>query len=312
MPVAIRTARKSGRAPSYLLMPIAFGSLLGGMTTLIGTPPNIIIATYRAQNGGEPFLIFDFAYVGVGVAVAGILFIALIGWRLIPSRQSPASKDELFAVKDYLTEVRVPENSKLSGKMIYDIGSATEAEVVVVGLIRNGRNIVAPSIYETIMENDILVIKADSGDLQTLLDATRLELTGKEDISEEMIGSDTIGIIEAIVKPDSPILNRTAYSANLRWIHGLNLLAVAREGGRIQNRLHQIKFQPGDILLLQGRKMPFRQLFQKSGASLLPNGVFGSGARKWPCLLLPSSGQPLAYQPSASCRSRSASLPLLS
>lgn len=265
MPVAIRTARKSGRAPSYLLMPIAFGSLLGGMTTLIGTPPNIIIATYRAQNGGEPFLIFDFAYVGVGVAVAGILFIALIGWRLIPSRKSPASKDELFAVKDYLTEVRVPENSKLAGKMIYDIGSATEAEVVVVGLIRNGRNIVAPSVYETIMENDILVIKADSGDLQTLLDATRLELTGKEDISEEMIGSDTIGVIEAIVKPDSSILNRTAYSANLRWIHGINLLAVAREGGPIHNRLNLIQFQPGDILLLQGKKDALQAALPKIG-----------------------------------------------
>jgi di/tricarboxylate transporter len=293
MPVAIRTARKSGRAPSYLLMPIAFGSLLGGMTTLIGTPPNIIIATYRAQNGGEPFLIFDFAYVGVGVAVAGILFIALIGWRLIPSRQSPASKDELFAVKDYLTEVRVPENSKLAGKMIYDIGSATEAEVVVVGLIRNGRNIVAPSIYETIMENDILVIKADSGDLQTLLDATRLELTGKEDISEEMIGSDTIGIIEAIVKPDSPILNRTAYSANLRWIHGLNLLAVAREGGRIQNRLHQIKFQPGDILLLQGKKDALQAALPKIGCLPLAERGIRIGGSKMALLAIAIFGSAL-------------------
>jgi len=293
MPVAIRTARKSGRAPSYLLMPIAFGSLLGGMTTLIGTPPNIIIATYRAQYVGEPFLIFDFAYVGVGVAVAGILFIALIGWRLIPSRQSPASKDELFAVKDYLTEVRVPEKSKLAGKMIYDIGSATEAEVVVVGLIRNGRNIVAPSIYETIMENDILVIKADSGDLQTLLDATRLELTGKEDISEEMIGSDTIGVIEAIVKPDSPILNRTAYSANLRWIYGINLLAVAREGGRIQNRLNRIKFQPGDILLLQGKKDALQAALPKIGCLPLAERGIRLGGSKMALLAVAIFGSAL-------------------
>ena len=280
LPVAIRTARKSGRAPSYLLMPIAFGSLLGGMTTLIGTPPNIIIATYRAQNGGSPFLIFDFAYVGAGVAICGIIFIALLGWRLIPSRQSPPSGEELFAVRDYLTEVRVPEDSKLAGKMIYDIGAATEAEVVVVGLIRNGRNIVAPSIYETIMEKDILVIRADSGDLQVLLDATRLELTGKEDITEEMIGSDRIGIIEAIVKPDSPILNRTAYTANLRWLHGLNLLAVAREGGRIQSRLKQIKFQPGDILLLQGKKDDLQAALPKIGClPLAERGIRIGGPR---------------------------------
>lgn len=265
MPVAIRTARKSKRSPSYLLMPIAFGSLLGGMVTLIGTPPNIIIATYRIQNGGDPFLIFDFAYVGLGVAFCGILFISLIGWRLIPIRQSPASQEELFSVKDYLTEVRIPQKSKFSGKMIIDIGTATEAEVMVVGIIRNGRKIVAPSVYETILEDDILVIKADSDDLQVLLDETRLELTEKDEITGEMIGSETVGIIEAIVKPDSPILDKTAYSANLRWIHGLNLLAVAREGGRIKDRLNLVRFQPGDILLLQGKKDALQAALPKIG-----------------------------------------------
>lgn len=294
MPVAIRTARKSGRAPSYLLMPIAFGSLLGGMTTLVGTPPNIIIATYRAQTGGEPFMIFDFTYVGAGVAICGILFIALLGWRLIPSRQSPASGEDLFAIRDYLTEVRVPEDSKLAGRMIYDIGAATEAEVVVVGLIRNRRNIVAPSVYETIRENDILVIRADSGDLQTLLDATRLELTGKEEITEEVIGSDTIGIIEAIIRPDSPILNRTAYTANLRWLHGLNLLAVAREGGRIQSRLKQIKFQPGDILLLQGKKDDLQAALPKIGCLPLAERGIRIGGPKLALLAVVIFGSALA------------------
>ena len=280
MPVAIRTARKGGKSPSYLLMPIAFGSLLGGRTTLIGTPPNIIIASYRAQSGGSPFLIFDFAYVGVGVAICGILFISFLGWRLIPSRQSPASKKELFSVKDYLTEVRVPEKSKLAGKTIHDIGAATEAEVVVVGLIRKARKIVAPSSYEEILENDILIIKADSDDLQTLLDATRLELVGKADISEDMIGSDTVGIIEAIVKPDSPILDQTVYSANLRWIHGLNLLAVAREGGRIRNRLNQVRFQPGDILLLQGKKDALQAALPKIGCLPLAERGLRIGGQK--------------------------------
>lgn len=280
MPVAIRTARKSGRSPSYLLMPIAFGSLLGGMVTLIGTPPNIIIASYRAQNGGSPFLIFDFAYVGVGVAICGILFISLLGWRLIPSRQSPASKEELFSVGDYLTEVRVPENSKFAGKMIVDISTATEAEIVVVGIMRKTRKIVAPSVYETILENDVLIIRVDSKDLQPLLDATRLELVGKTNISEEVIGSETVGIIEAIVKPDSPILDRTAYSANLRWIHGINLLAVAREGARLRNRLNQIRFRPGDILLLQGKKDALQRALPKIGCLPLAERGLRIGGQK--------------------------------
>ncbi|MCP1662339.1 MULTISPECIES: SLC13 family permease [Methanocalculus] len=280
MPVAIRTARKSGKSPSYLLMPIAFASLLGGMTTLMGTPPNIIIATFRAENGADPFMIFDFAYVGVGVAICGLLFIALIGWRLVPFRESPVSKEELFSVKDYLTEVRVPEGSRFSGSMIMDIGAATEAEVMVVGLIRNGRTIVAPSIYETILEEDILIIKADSDDLQILLDATRLELTEIDEVTEEVIGSESVGIIEAIVKPDSPILDQTAYSANLRWIYGINLLAVAREGGRVRNRLNQVRFRPGDILLLQGKMDAIQAALPKIGCLPLAERGIRIGGHK--------------------------------
>ncbi|MBR1367995.1 potassium transporter TrkA [Methanocalculus chunghsingensis] len=293
MPVAIRTARKNGRSPSFLLMPVAFGSLLGGMITLIGTPPNIIIATYRVQNGADPFLIFDFAYVGIGVAICGILFISLVGWRLIPMRESPASTDELFSVKNYLTEVKVPEGCKLSGKMIADIGAVSEAEVMVVGVIRSGRRIVAPSSYERILDEDILIIRADSDDLQTLIDATGFELAGKADVSEEVIGSDSVGIIEAIVKPDSPIIDNTAYSANLRWIHGINLLAVAREGSRIRERLNQIRFRAGDILLLQGKKDAMAASLPALGCLPLAEREIRIGAPKWILLAIAIFGSAL-------------------
>ncbi|MDD3977656.1 MAG: SLC13 family permease [Methanomicrobium sp.] len=280
LPVAIKTARKSKRSPSYLLMPIAFASLLGGMVTLIGTPPNIIIATYRAQNGSGPFLIFDFAYVGFFVALIGILFISFIGWRLIPTRKSPASKEDLFAVSEYLTEVKVSEKSKFSGKMIMDVGSATGGEILIVGIIRDGKKIVAPSIYEIIREGDTLVIKANSNDLQALLDSGGFELTEKIDVTEEMIGSDTVEVIEAVVKPDSSILNKTAYSANLRWIYGINLLAVAREGGRIKDRLKQVRFQPGDILLLQGKKESLQEALSKIGCLPLAERGIRLGKQK--------------------------------
>jgi di/tricarboxylate transporter len=153
--------------------------------------------------------------------------------------------------------------------------------VIVVGIIRNGRKIVAPSVYERILESDILIIKAHSDDLQTLLDATRLELTEKDDVTEEVIGSESVGILEAIVKPDSPILDQTAYSANLRWIHGLNLLAVAREGGRIKDRLKQVRFQPGDILLLQGKKDALQAALPKIGClPLAERGLRIGGPKK--------------------------------
>jgi di/tricarboxylate transporter len=134
MPVAIRMARKGKRTPSLFLMPLAFGSLLGGLMTQIGTPPNIIISLYRAETAaGVPFRMFDFAPVGAGVALAGVIFIIYIGWRLIPCRRGRLSTEELFEVGSYLTEVYVPEGSKYAGKMLLDLGKATDGDITVVG-----------------------------------------------------------------------------------------------------------------------------------------------------------------------------------
>ena len=253
MPVGLRMARTSKNPPSILMMPLAFGSLLGGLITLIGTPPNIIIATFRAQNGGEPFRMFDFAPVGLGVALAGLIFIALIGWRLIPQRKGHESREELFEVKDYLIEVMVPENSKMAGKFLRDLESSTEADIIVLGLVRGDLNVTAPSNYETIKTGDILVIQGDSEDIKTLINTAELEVAGDKKPGEEVLDSQDVSLLEAIVTMDSPMLNRTAASLNLRWFYGVNLLAVARRGLRLKERLKNIRFQPGDIILLQGK-----------------------------------------------------------
>ncbi len=253
MPVGLRMARTSKNPPSILMMPLAFGSLLGGLITLIGTPPNIIIATFRAQNGGEPFRMFDFAPVGLGVALAGLIFIALIGWRLIPQRKGHGSREELFEVKDYLIEVMVPENSKMAGKFLRDLESSTEADIMVLGLVRGDLNVTAPSNYETIKTGDILVIQGDSEDIKTLINTAELEVAGDKKPGEEVLDSQDVSLLEAIVTMDSPMLNRTAASLNLRWFYGVNLLAVARRGLRLKERLKNIRFQPGDIILLQGK-----------------------------------------------------------
>jgi len=253
MPVGLRMARTGKNSPSILMMPLAFGSLLGGLITLIGTPPNIIIATFRAQNGGEPFRMFDFAPVGLGVALAGLIFIALIGWRLTPQRKAHGSREELFEVKDYLIEVVVPEKSKMVGKFLRDLENSTEADIMVLGLVRADLNVSAPSNYETIKSGDVLVIQGDSEDIKTLLDAAELEVAGDKKPGEEVLDFEDTSLLEAIVTMDSPMLNRTAASLNLRWFYGVNLLAVARRGLRLKERLKNIRFQPGDIILLQGK-----------------------------------------------------------
>lgn len=264
MPVAIRMARRSGHAPSLLLMPLAFGSLLGGMTTLIGTPPNIIIANYRAETGAGPFSMFDFSPVGMGLAFVGVGFIVLVGWRLIPHRQNPASAQELFQVGEYLSEVQVPEGSKLIGKTVHHLETSTESEVTVLGIIRNDRRLLGPSTFEILRADDTLIVAADPEDLQKMLEASGMKLVAERP-KFELLGSEEIRLVEAIVTPASSMPGKTVVKLGLRWRHGINLVAVARQGQSLKQRLKQIKFAVGDILLLQGPETALQEALPALG-----------------------------------------------
>ena len=146
LPVAIRTAKNAGRSPSLLLMPISFAALLGGLVTLIGTPPNIIAASYREQAMGEPFHLLDYTWVGLPLAVVGVTFLALVGWRFLPQRARPAAGTEDFLdIGDYVTEVRCGARNKLIGQTIGDVANQfRELDVAILGLLRDGRRLRLP------------------------------------------------------------------------------------------------------------------------------------------------------------------------
>jgi len=255
MPVAIWMARESGRSPSLLLMPLAFGSLVGGLITLIGTPPNIIIATYRTEVVGSPFSMFDFAPVGIGVAIVGWIFIALLGWRLTPRREAASGAANLFHIEDYVSEVRVLGTSKIVGRSLYQLEDDLDGELdaVVVGLIRGDRHIPSPAWNDPIKAGDILLVEADTDDLMTLTEGLGLELAESKLEHLDALESDDVRIIEAIVTPNSTMPGETAISVRLRSNYSVNLLAVARQGQRLESRLGHVEFAVGDILLLQGR-----------------------------------------------------------
>lgn len=182
MPVAVWMSRQSGRSPSYLLMPLAFGSLLGGTLTLIGTPPNIIIAGYRREVGETPFGMFDFLPVGLAITVAGVLFITAL-WRLTPRRENQAGAQELFEISAYLTELKLPAGSKYVGRTLRDllVAGGEEADVLVIALVRAGRHQRMPSTYEVLRDDDVLLVEADSDSLKRLLDVTHLQLAAEAD-----------------------------------------------------------------------------------------------------------------------------------
>lgn len=254
MPVAIHLARKSGHPPSYILMPIAFASLLGGMITLIGTPPNIIIATFRADETGEPFGMFNFAPVGIVLTIAGVLFISLVGWRLLPKRAAKKSDKELFDIDDYITEVEVPKGSKAEGKTIVKLRKMTKVDAQILGLVRNNVRIHAPDPDEILTEKDIIILETDTDDLKAFLEDTGTKLVGGKKFRKDAEGSKNIAINEAVVMADSPLIGRTAASMRMRSRYGINLLAVARREQKIHRRLDHVIFRTGDVLLLQGRE----------------------------------------------------------
>ncbi len=253
MPVVIQIARKSGREPGELLMPLSFGSLLGGLVTLIGTPPNIIVAAIRADYAAEPFGMFDFTPVGTAIAVAGILFIAVIGWRLIPKHHGPSKSGDVFNIDDYITEVRIPEGSPLIDKRIRDSYSNGVADdIVFVALHRGSYQRLAPSIEGLLHEGDHLLLEGNAESIEETVKAAGLELVGNRNLSSETLHSETIGMMEAVVTPSSPLIRRTARLIRLRSRHSMNLIAVARHGEPVRRRLNEVQFQAGDVLLLQG------------------------------------------------------------
>ncbi len=254
MPLDIEAAAKAKRSPALTLMPISFASILGGLVTLIGTPPNIVIATFRAENVGEPFSMFDFAPVGAACAAVGIIFVTLIGWRLIPATRGDKNvPKDLFKLDDYVAELKVPEDSNLIGKRLGDLdGDAEKKEVQILGFIRDGQPMGA-SGYLVMESGDILVVqagpKAIEGFAGTLgLDFVDMEL-GPGDLEGERLE-----LMEAVVTQYAVMDGRSALSLGLLSRYGVHLLGVSRSGQRFRERVRQLPLSAGDVLLLLGNK----------------------------------------------------------
>ncbi|MCU4653122.1 SLC13 family permease [Roseibacterium sp. SDUM158016] len=249
MPVDIATARKAGRSPGLSLMPLSFATILGGMVTLIGTPPNIIIATFREDALGEPFAMFDFAPVGGVAAVAGLVFVALVGWRLIPVRDSGVGGDRVAELKPYIAELRLPEDGKLAGKRLRELeDEAAKADVALIGIVRDGRRRYGTGRTLKLAAGDVLVIEADPAALDEFRAAQGLE-TPDNGSGAEAVG-DGVSLVEMVVPEGARIDGRTVEAVGLSWRQNTTLLGIARQGERITKALRKTVIRPGDILLL--------------------------------------------------------------
>lgn len=281
MPVAIQIAAKYELPPGKILMPLAFGTILGGMTTLIGTPPNMIVASFRAETGKDAFAMFDFTPVGLAVASVGIVFIVMLGWRIVPARKQKSAAS--FDTGTYLTEVRVTEDSKAVGMTLREAErTLDENGAQIVGMVRNEFRLNVPNPKQLLRTADILVIEAEPESLDPALSSLGLKLAEdvqhdspnndneKEpadlpssktedgdpaiDEAENKKESETVEteLQEVVVMPVSALIGCSASDVQMRTRYGLNLLAISRQGRRSVKRLRSTPLQAGDVLLMQG------------------------------------------------------------
>ena len=265
LPVALSMAKDMEINPSQILMPVAFSSLLGGMVTLIGTPPNLIVSNYRFEATGEAFDFFSFAPVGLTVFLAGTTFMMLFGKYLIPKRKAE-NQEGLFDIGHYLSEVEVVESSKMVGESIFSFYSVFKIEVEVLSIIRDERHIIVPSAQYNLRVGDVLIIKTDSTKLTELIQKTGLKLRGaKLDFvaSTPFLKSDDFALVEVVIRDDSILIGRTAFELSLRNRYNINLVAVSRQGAMSIERLKSFRFKSGDILLLQAPIQKLQDTYQR-------------------------------------------------
>lgn len=280
IPVGMESSTKAKLSPAIVLMPMSFASILGGLVTLIGTPPNIIIANFRNDLIGEPFTMFDFSPVGGVVAAAGVLFISMAGWRMIPKiRRARVSGNELIAIDDYITEIIVPKDSELVGTSFRELDQRAEKlDVEIVGLIRGKRRVLAGLLHEEINGEDTLIVEAGPQEIDKFVADTKLKFgKGKDKIS--ILSQDT-SMLEAVVQSNSKMEGRTFTSLRLKNRYGIHLLGVSRQGTSIRKRLPHVKFRGGDVVLLQGASESLADLVSLLGCLPLAKRRLSFGARR--------------------------------
>src|SRR5690242_1303086 len=291
MPVAIQAAERRNRPVSRYLMPLAFGSLVGGTITQIGTSPNVLISEVRQEVVGQPYHLFDYTPVGLPLTCIAIAFLS-IGWRLLPAnRRAQPTPEKRFEIEDYTSEAVLPKGSSQVGKTVADLEALGEGEVTVAGVIREQSHRYVPRPNWTLYADDILVLQGDPTALQPLVDQAGLKLLGSEEIAalKPQDKDDVLETVEAVVAPDSLLIGNTPQDLHLRQNYEVNLLALSRAEERTTTRLRTSRFAANDILVLQGRQRQLGRALTELGLLPLAERNLAIGRPRWryvPILIL--------------------------
>ncbi|WP_432822299.1 SLC13 family permease [Trichloromonas sp.] len=268
LPVVSSIARKMKLSPSRLLIPLAFGSLLGGICTLIGTPPNILMNSLLQQYAGESFSMFAFTPVGLPIAAGGILYMVVAGRHLLPTRKSGALT-EAYQVKEYITEVQILEKSPLANLTIAASGLEEDFSLRVRAIMRSGRKRPQPRRNSKLKEGDILFLEGNPEGILKVRQAKGLSMVPERDNpSPEGLEGEMV-VVEASLSPTCDLAGKTLAEVRFRETHGLSVLAIWRRGAPVVKKVEHVSLMFGDVLLLQGPEEKVFHLGKEHGFLLL-------------------------------------------
>lgn len=282
MPAAFQMAKKNEASPSVFLMPMAFASLLGGLMTLVGTSPNIIVSRVREEMTGKPFGMFDYLPTGLGLLIVGLLFLRF-GYRLLPrERRATATLGEALDISSYVTEVTIADSSPAIGETVRDFVTRHDRDVRVSGLLRAGVRTV-PSLGLTLHEGDTLILSGEPDALERVVASDGLALDGEQRQVPEGSEDDEIGVVEGVISAESILGGQTAGRLRLQQRYGINLIAVARAGERLTRELGKTRLNPGDVIVLQGPLSLLPERLRDLGVLPLAERSLrlGSSGRSW-------------------------------
>ena len=288
IPVAFQMARRTGTSPSQLLMPLSFGSLIGGLITLVGTSPNVIVARVRQEILGEPFAMFDYTPVGLGIAAAGLVCLTFT-WHLLPQdRKGGAAIGAAIDIEDYVAEARVPAGSAMVGRKAMEIPALGEGKIRLTMVVRERFRRYRPTPALVLQAGDLLLLEGEPEALERLVVRGQLELAGGNAAAAGSGGDEEVGVIEGVIEANSALIGRTIAEMRLREQHHVNVLAISRRGERITQRLRSVRLQSGDVIVLQGRLDVLAEVLRSLG--LLPlaerDVKLGTARHRWAPILV--------------------------
>jgi di/tricarboxylate transporter len=272
MPAVIAMAQKANVSPSKLLIPLAFGSLLGGVCTLIGTPPNLLMNALLQQYAGQSLAMFDFTPVGVLVLSVGVIYMILVGRHLLPERKA-GTLTEAYQVKEYIAEVEVVPGSPIAGHTIAKSGLEQDLKLKVRAILRGKKKFPFPRRNRKIQEGDILFLEGKPESILKVRQKRGLEVVPERDNPPilDMDAAEMV-VVEASLSPTGEMVGKTLREVRFAETHGLTVLAIWRQGGPVVKKVDHVELQFGDVLLLQGPEERIIHL-GKSHDFLLLGGV---------------------------------------